>query len=179
MFLGHLSGGALFHAQTTKTIHLTQDDTIVSKATPFMSQIANGNGIDWFDGAVQVKLRLTENPDVLQARKRDKTTWQVKNGRGELVLRNDSREYRFAPGVEMNVPAPVAAGLIHASTATVGDQPLTDDYSPALEIVSHWNLGQPEPGRNQRPQCPVCPEQFDTAHLLAAHIIDEHAEVAA
>lgn len=137
----------------------------------------NSEGIDWFDPSVQVKLRLTADEDVLKARQRDPATWQTeRGGRQALVLRENSREYKFYPGEELVVPATVAAGLIKSSVVTVGTHPLTDPYEPALDIISKWTLGQKEPSEKQKAICPECNDEFATAKLLAGHIMSEHSD---
>jgi hypothetical protein len=141
-----------------------------------MSQLANAEGIDWYDSGVQVKLRLTSDPEILKARKRDLASWQTeKGGRNCLVLRDNTKEFRFYPGEELTVPAPIARGLISNSVCTVGDSPQFDPYRSSLDIVSHWVIGQKEPG-NHKAVCPDCGDEFVTAKLLAGHIMSEHSD---
>lgn len=138
--------------------------------------VKNSEGINWNDPSTQVKLILTSDPEILKARRADKLSWQKeKDGREALVLRFNSREYRFRKGEALAVSAPAAYGLITSSITVADENKISGEFVAALEIVSNWTLSDREPIKAGT-ECPECGQVCDNARKLAKHIMDEHSE---
>lgn len=124
----------------------------------------------------QVKLRLTENPEVLQALSRNGALRQNEKGEPYLALQFDSQHFHFVKGQEIIVPEPVALGLYRGSGVLIGDA-MSGTQQPGVEVVEKWELGEQEPSRKaKKTVCSVCGEDQGSIKKLVAHMAEEHSE---
>lgn len=100
----------------------------------------------------QVKLRLTNDKEVLKALKKKRALKTDERGE-KFVVQFDSKSFEFRPGRTITVGKIVANGLRRSSSVIIGDD-LTGDIMPVLEVVDTYSLGEEDAGRNPN-ICPV------------------------
>jgi hypothetical protein len=118
----------------------------------------------------QVKLRLTDDEDILkQLRKNKALRKNPQTGKESYFIQFDSRSFEFRAGSVIQVGKLVANGLRRASGLIVGDH-LTGEIVPALEIVKEFQIGEEE----SKTKCPSCDFDGGTLVSLARHIEKSH-----
>lgn len=118
----------------------------------------------------QVKLQLTENPEVLSALRQVGAMRKAGSKDEHLAIQYDAAEFKFFHGIEIVVPAEVAEGLYRGSGVLIGDS-VNGTQQPGVEIIEKWELGQQEPSRKfSKTTCSVCGEDQGTVKALIAHL---------
>ena len=126
----------------------------------------------------QVKLILTEDPEILNALRRNGILRNSGDAKKEhLALQFDSQHFHFYHGKELVVPESVAEGLYRSSGVLASGDAMGGSQVPSLVVVEKWALGEQEPSRvASKTTCSVCGVDQKTFKALAAHIASEHAE---
>lgn len=118
------------------------------------------------DTYTQVRLRLTEDRDVLNAARRNKIVRNPGDPKKEhIVLQFDSRFFEFYHGKDVVVPEPVANGLYASSGVLVGD-PINGGMKGLIEKVESWPLGAVA----SKTACPVCGKNQGHLEALVEHL---------
>lgn len=127
----------------------------------------------------QVKLQLTENPEILSALRQVGAMRQAGSATEHLAIQFDAAEFKFFHGKEIVVPAEVAEGLYRGSGVLIGDS-TNGTQQPGVEIIEKWQLGEQEPSRKtSKTTCSVCGADQGTVKALIAHLqTHEEAEEA-
>lgn len=129
--------------------------------------------------STQVKLKLTENEEILEAMETYKRFRYDKQKKSKYaVLQFDGREFRFYPGKTITVGKLVANALRRDSAIiTDPDNQLTGDILPFVEVVSEYNILEGDPTESLPPTaCPICHEDQKTYPRLARHLMKAHPE---
>ena len=127
----------------------------------------------------QVKLRLTQDKEVIRQLKRNKAIYLDKDGQITYCCQYDSKCLYFKPGEGINFPKTIADNLQRSNRVIVGDH-LGGDFHNILVAVAEWELGEREPdGKNPATTCGVCGVDQRSIAKLAAHLqkhANEHKE---
>lgn len=125
----------------------------------------------------QVRLRLTENEDVLrelEAHGRLKINSRHPKRRKELVLLFDAKPFHFAPGETIIVGRRVANALRRDSAIIIGDH-LTGEIAAGIEEIGSYDMTQGyDEHRRAVTACPLCEDEFETVADLGKHLIKDH-----
>lgn len=119
----------------------------------------------------QVRLQLTNDPEILAALKTRKQMGKDRDGAYYAIVFN-SQEVRFRPGVPKILGASVARCMARSSYIIVGDD-LTGELLPTLEPLDSYNLNDMIVAGHV---CEFCDGKFETPKRLAAHMVKEHKD---
>lgn len=120
--------------------------------------------------ATQLRLRLTKDPIVIKQLKKNRAFRSDVEGEYFPIM-FDGAEYRFRPGLPLNVGRQVGKALIRSSAVIIGDQ-LTGDFRAGIEEIGEFELGVEAPvERISTTACPICHQDCRTLPRLARHIM--------
>lgn len=119
----------------------------------------------------QVKLRLTQDKEVLKQLKKNKAIYVDKDGAITYCTQYDSQCFYFKPGIPITFAKSVADALQRSNKVIVGDH-LSGDFHNILFSMGEWNLGEREPdGKNPITTCNECGKDCGNRAALAKHIL--------
>lgn len=125
----------------------------------------------------QVRLALTDDPEVLNAMKRRGIFKKNRAGKVEqsLTLMFDAIPFTFVPGIALTLDESIADSLYRQAQVIVD----TDDngpYSPMLKRVARFKLGEQQRTKEDLTVCPICQLQCHDVQRLSRHIAKQHAK---
>lgn len=125
----------------------------------------------------QVKLKLTEDPEILNALRRNGLLRDPGSTNEHLALQFDSQHFHFFKGKELVVPFSIADGLYRSSGILVGGDAMNGAQVASLVKVESWELGEQEPSRKaSKTTCSICSIDQKTVKALIAHIASHGEE---
>jgi hypothetical protein len=124
--------------------------------------------------SVQIKLKLTSDPEILAALEKRRRFSKNHAGDKVLVLQFDSFPFEFKPGRVLTLDGSIAQSLRRESRVIIGDD-LTGPMKYALDVAGKVDMGrgQEEADANA---CTYCHRSFPTASKLGWHLMHEHKE---
>lgn len=119
----------------------------------------------------QIRLKLTEEKDVLKEMKRRKVLKRDQKG-DKYIVQFDAQEFTFRPGSTITVGRSVAKALQRSSAIIMGDD-LTGDMVSVLVEAGSYKLGDENEGAALT-RCPVCKKDMGSLTRLSRHISVAH-----
>ena len=126
--------------------------------------------------STQVRLRLTNNQEILKQLKRNKAIRT--DAKGEyLPIQFDGYQYDFRAGKVLTVGKSVGNALIRSSAVIMGDH-LVGDYAAGVEEIGSYQLGveQAPEDEAKATTCQVCKLNCHTLPRLARHLLTQHTK---